>query len=196
VAHITHESLQRGKPVVAVSTDLGQGNQSTLVFAVEHELGYLLGVQAGTWARQHLPGGQDVKLGMLNYRTLPQILQREMGIIDGIKSVVGEHVTIVASGSAAESKEAAYLTEGWLRDHPDLDMIVAYNDATALEPIKRPRSWADMIQISSLSAASTPFRSAGCDSAGWRVSGDCESTARDHGVMAVRTLVAAIRALP
>ncbi len=197
VAHIARESLQRGKPVVAVSTDLGQDNQSALVFAVEHELGYLLGVQAGTWAKQHVPGDQNVKLGMLNYRTLPQVMQREIGIIDGIQSVIGERVTIVVSGSAVESKEAAYLTEGWLRDHPDLNMIVAINDATALGAYQAAQvmGWHDPDRFFIGGIDAVPEALAAIQQGGV-YQATVNQPPEIMGIMAVRTLVAAIKGVP
>ncbi|HSD82902.1 MAG TPA: PAS domain S-box protein, partial [Anaerolineae bacterium] len=197
VAHITHASLQQGKPVVSVSTDLGEDNQTALVFSVEHELGYLLGVQAGNWAKQHVPDDQNVKLGMLNYRTLPQVLQRERGIIDGIQSVIGERVTIVVSGSATEAKEAAYLAQGWLRDHPELNMIVAINDATALGAYQAAqimgRHDPDEFFIGGIDAVPEAL-------AAIQQGGVYQATVNQPpeimGLMAVRLLVAAIKGLP
>ena len=197
IARITHESLQHGKPVVAVSCDLGQDNQIALIFAIEHELGYLLGVQAGTWAQEHLPNNQTVKVGVLTYRTLPNVVERERGIIDGIQSVIGERVTVVVSESALEPKEAAYLAEGWLRDHPDLNMIVAYNDATALGAYQAAQNvgWHDPDQffiggIDAVPEALDAIQQGGVYQA------TVNQPPEVMGIMAVRTLIAAIRGIP
>jgi PAS domain S-box-containing protein len=197
IARITHESLRQGKPVVTITTDLGQGNQTALVYAVEHELGYLLGVQAGTWARQHLPDSQTVTLGMLTYRTLPNVVQRELGIIDGIKSVIGERVTIVASESALEPKEAAYLAEGWLRDYPDLNMIVAYNDATALGAYRAAQNAGrrdpDQFFIGGIDAVPEALD---VIQRGGVYQATVNQPPEVMGIMAVRALVAASKGLP
>ena len=195
-AIVTRDALHRDKPVVALTSDLGQENQTALIYSIEHELGYLLGVQAGAWAKEHLPSGQTLKLGMLNYRILLQVIQRENGIIDGIKSVIGERVTIVASGSAIGSTSAASLAEGWLRDYPDLNMIVAINDASALGAYQAAQAMGyndpERFFIGGIDAVPEAL-------AAIQQGGIYQATVNQPpeimGLMAVRTLVAAIKRL-
>jgi PAS domain S-box-containing protein len=197
IAHITCESIRRGKPIVAITTDLGQDNQTALVFAVEHELGHLLGVQAGMWAKQHLPDSRTVKIGVLTYRALSNVVERERGIIDGIQAIIGERASVVVSASALEQKEATYLAEGWLHDYPDLNMIVAYNDATALGAYQAAQNagWHDPDQffiggIDAVPEALNAIQQGGVYQA------TVNQPPEVMGFMAVRTLIAAIKGIP
>jgi PAS domain S-box-containing protein len=197
IAPLTHQALQQGKPVVAITSHLGEGNQTTLIAALEHEVGYLLGVQAGTWAQQHVPDHQQVQIGVLTSRSQANVVERERGIIAGIKSVIGERIAIVASESALEPKEAAYLAEGWLRTYPALNMIVAYNDATALGAYQAARimGWHDPDRffiggIDAVPEALEAIRQGGVYQA------TVSQPPEVMGISAVRTLVAAIKGIP
>ena len=98
---------------------------------LDHQMGYELGLQAGAWAKEHLSPGQTLKFGVLNYRVLPQVVEREKGIIDGIKAVFGDNLEIVASEQAGDPGQALPIAERWLRTYPELKMIVGINDAAA-----------------------------------------------------------------
>ncbi len=129
---VTAKALAKGIPVVSITHDLGQDYQTALVHTVEREMGTMLGRQAGEWATQHIPPGQTLKLGLLNYRPVPQVKQREDGIIEGIKAIFGDNIEIVGNETAGDALQAWPIAVAWLQAHPDLNMIVGYNDATAL----------------------------------------------------------------
>ncbi|HTP09047.1 MAG TPA: GAF domain-containing protein [Anaerolineae bacterium] len=197
IARITHESVQNGKPVVAISIDLGQDHQTTALISVEHTVGYLLGVEAGTWAKQHLLDAQSVKIGVLTCRTLPNVVEREHGIIDGIQSVIGERATVVVNADALEAKEAAYLAEGWLHNHPDLNMILAYNDATALGAYQAAQNagWRDPDQFFIGGIDGVPEALAAIQQGGV-YQATVNQPPEVMGIMVVRTLIAAIKGVP
>jgi PAS domain S-box-containing protein len=129
---VTAKALAKGMPVVSITHDLGQDYQTALVYTVEREMGTMLGRQAGEWATKHISPGQTLKLGVLNYRPVPQVKQREDGIIEGIRAVFGDNIEIVGNETAGDALQAWPFAVAWLQAHPDLNMIVAYNDATAL----------------------------------------------------------------
>ena len=131
IAPVAREALAKGIPVV-VTNDLGVNNQTAQVCAAERELGYMLGVQAGEWAKTHLPPGQTLKLGVLTYRLIPQVFEREIGIIAGIRATFGHNIEIVGRQTAADAGQGLRVAGQWLQTHPDLEMIVGINDSGAL----------------------------------------------------------------
>lgn len=64
IAAVTRKALDKEMSVVSLTSDLGAGNQTALVWAVEHDMGHLLGLQAGDWAKRHLPAGETLKVGI------------------------------------------------------------------------------------------------------------------------------------
>jgi ribose transport system substrate-binding protein len=132
IAPLAKEALDGGMYVVAHTSDLGEENQTALVWAVEHDMGYTLGLQAGEWAKTHIPEGETLKLGVLNYDVIPQVIQRREGIVDGITEVFGDNIEVVGSVTAGDPTTGLEAGETWLQAHPDLDMIVGINDGGAL----------------------------------------------------------------
>ncbi len=129
---VTREAVQHDKAVAVISINLGPDSQSSFIGADNYQMGYLLGTQAGTWAKEHLASGETLKLGMLNYRVSQDTIQRENGILDAIGAIFGSNVEVMVSGSAVETATATSLTQGWLQTHPDLRMILSINDDGAL----------------------------------------------------------------
>src|SRR5688572_1606 len=74
IAPVARQAIQAGLRLV-VTNDLGEGNQTAQVCAEEYEVGYLLGVEAGQWAKAQLPATKTLKLALLNYPLIPQIIQ-------------------------------------------------------------------------------------------------------------------------
>ncbi len=132
VAPVAKEAIDQGLRVVAKGGDLGQANQTAVVLVEEYEVGYILGTQAGEWAKKNLPAAKTLTVGVLNYCVLPGVAQREEGIIAGIRAAYGDNFAIVGNETASDSVLALTLVEGWLRQFDDLDMVVAINDSGAL----------------------------------------------------------------
>lgn len=131
IAPAARQAIQAGMRLV-VTNDLGEGNQTAQVCAEEYSLGYLLGVEAGQWGKTYLPEGKPLKLALLNYPLIPQIIRREEGIIQGIRATFGDKLEIVDRAAAAETRQSLPIAEQWLRRYADLDMILAINDSSAL----------------------------------------------------------------
>jgi PAS domain S-box-containing protein len=196
-ASLTHTALQQGKTIVAIGSDLGADNQTARVFAVDRDLGYLLGVQAGAWAKQHLSPGQTLRLGLLNERALAYVVERENGIIEGLKAVFGENIDVVANGSIRVAGRAIALAENWLREYPDLNMILSINDDGALGAYQAAqasgRTDPDLFFIGGIDAVPEAL-------AAIQQGGIYQATVNQSpevvGLMVVRTLVAAIKGRP
>jgi PAS domain S-box-containing protein len=139
-ARVTHDAALRGTAVVGIAHDLGPENQSAFIFADNYQLGYMLGLQAGTWATEHLAQGETLKLGMLNFLASPDTVLRENGILDGISAVFDPQVEVVVSASVGEAATLTSTTQAWLQAHPDLDMIVSINDDGALDAYEAARA--------------------------------------------------------
>ena len=132
IAPLAKDALDSGMYVVAHTSDLGEENQTALVWAVEHDMGVTLGRQAGEWAKANIPEGETLKLAILNYDILPQVIQRREGIVDGIAEVFGDNYEVVGTVTAGDPISGSEAAENWLQAYPDLDMIVGINDGGAL----------------------------------------------------------------
>ncbi len=132
IAPLAKDALDSGMYVVAHTSDLGEENQTALVWAVEHDMGVTLGRQAGEWAKANIPEGETLELAILNYDVLPQVIQRREGIVDGIAEVFGDNYEVVGTVTAGDPISGSEAAENWLQAYPDLDMIVGINDGGAL----------------------------------------------------------------
>lgn len=99
------------------------------LMADEWELGHTLGVEAGKWIKEKLGG--KAKVGILNYRVLAQVIQREKGIEDGIKEFAPDAV-VVARAQAGGPEDGMKAAEGFLQANPDIKVICGINDGGAL----------------------------------------------------------------
>jgi PAS domain S-box-containing protein len=129
---LTQKALRQNIPVVSFTSVLGPEEQTTFFGSSEHEMGYTLGLQAGAWAKVHIPAGQRLKVAILSYRLLPQLIEREEGIIAGLNQVFEGELEIVASETAGDSIQGLLVAERWLERYPDLHMILGINDDVAL----------------------------------------------------------------
>jgi len=132
IAPLAKEALDGGMYVVAHTSDLGEENQTALVWAVERDMGYTLGLQAGEWAVEHIPEGETLKIGILNYDVIPQVIQRREGIVEGIEEVFGDNYEIVGNVTAGDPTTGVEAAETWLQANPDMHMITGINDGGAL----------------------------------------------------------------
>ena len=104
-------------------------NANTNVAARDYDMGYALGVAAGKYIAAELGG--EAEIGMLNYPSLANIIEREQGIVDGIKEhAPNAKVVATAQGGTPDAGTAA--AETWLQSNPNMSVIVSINDAGAL----------------------------------------------------------------
>ena len=197
IAPLAREALDGGMYVVAHTSDLGAENQTALVWAVEHDMGYTLGLQAGEWAKTHLPEGETLKLGVLNYDVIPQVIQRREGIVDGITELFGDNIEVVGSVTAGDPTTGLEAGETWLQAHPDLDMIVGINDGGALGAyqavIAAGRDDPATFFVGGIDATDEALAAI---QEGGSYQATVDQQPKEMGALTVRTLVAAIAGQP
>jgi ribose transport system substrate-binding protein len=132
ISSVAKDALAKGMKVIAHTSDLGTDNQTALVWAVEHDMGVTLGQQAGEWANKHIAADGTLKLAILNYDTIPQVIHRREGIVDGIKEVYKGKMQVVGTVTSGDPTSGLKAGETWLQANPDLNMIVGINDGGAL----------------------------------------------------------------
>lgn len=195
VAPLAHKSIRGGKPVVAISTDLGEQNQTALVSSSEQEMGYLLGQQAAKWAKKHTPKGKPAKIGLLVYaEPFGEIVQREAAIIKGFGDKFGPNFSVIrkeAEGSVAEG-----MIE-WLKLQPDMNIVIGSTDALALGAyqavIALEKNDPDAFFIGGVDAIVEAVRAV---KSGGAYQATVTQSPYQIGALAVHTLVAAIKGLP
>ena len=197
IAPLAKEALDSGMKVVAHTSDLGEENQTALVWAVEHDMGYTLGLQAGEWAKAHIPEGETLTLGVLNYDVIPQVIQRREGIVDGITEVFGDNIEVVGSVTAGDPTTGLEAGETWLQAHPDLDMIVGINDGGALGAyqavIAAGKDDPDTFFVGGIDATDEALAAI---KEGGSYQATVDQQPKEMGALTVRTLVAAIAGQP
>ena len=95
----------------------------------EHTFGLEGGRLAGQWMKDNLTG--PVEVGVLDLPELEVIIDRANGLIDGVKELYPDAV-IVANQSASTPETGMAAAEAILQAHPNVQVIVAINDAGAL----------------------------------------------------------------
>ncbi|MFN8453493.1 MAG: GAF domain-containing protein [Anaerolineae bacterium] len=195
VAPAAQQALRAGKPVVSISNDLGKQNQTALIMSVEHQLGYLLGQQAGEWTKKHLAAGETLNLGLLTYlKPFGGLPEREQGIIDGLTEAFGNNFNVL--WHRVEGTPAPGLLD-WLKLHPELKMVLGLTDGLALDAyqavIAAGKNEAQTFFVGGVDAlpeALAAIKAVGAFQA------TVTQSPREMGIVALRTLVAAIKGLP
>ena len=95
----------------------------------EYEFGYTAGLQAGQWIVDHLQ--PDAKFAVLTEDIYAHVVARADGIIDGILERAPQ-AQLVARQVTLNTNEAMNVTENLLQAHPDIKVIQAVNDNSAL----------------------------------------------------------------
>lgn len=196
VADIARKALQQGKHVVAVGGDLGPKNQSSLIATREQQLGYILGLQAGEWAARHIPAGQTLKLGLLAYSQVsPQVIEREEAILDGIRDSFGDNFIMVEE-TAGDPIRGRAIAQTWLKEFPEMNMILGNNDGSALGAhqavMAAGRDHPDKFFVGGIDAVPEALAAI---KAGGAYQASVTQPPEEIGLLAVRTIVAAIKGL-
>ena len=104
-------------------------NANTNVSAKDYDMGYALGVAAGKYITSELNG--EAEIGVLDYPSLANIIERENGILAGIKENAPK-AQVVATAVGGTPDAGTTATEAFLQAHPNMSVIVSINDAGAL----------------------------------------------------------------
>ncbi|MCC7446074.1 MAG: sugar ABC transporter substrate-binding protein [Anaerolineae bacterium] len=197
IASVSKDALAKGMKVVAHTSDLGAENQTALVWAQEHDMGLTLGRQAGEWANQHIPKDGTLKLAILNYDIIPQVIQRREGIVDGIKEVYKGKMEVVGTQTAGDPEAGLKASETWLQANPDLNMIVGINDGGALGAyqavIAADKNDPDKFFVGGIDATQEALAAI---KSGGSYQATVDQQPRAMGALCVRTLALALKGLP
>jgi len=197
VAGVCEEAMARGVRVVCQSEDLGESRRNAFIGVEEYRCGLLLGEQAGGWANAQLAVGETLRLGLFNYRLLPQVAERERGILDGLRRSFRDTVEVVACEASADPLTSIGIAEHWLSEIPDLRMILGINDASALGALRaviaRGRNDPSRFFIGGIDATDEALVALAANGA---FQATVEYPARAVGRIAVAALAAAIAGRP
>lgn len=95
----------------------------------EYEFGYAAGLEAGQWIADNLE--PDAKFAVLTEDVYAHVVHRADGIIDGVLENAPE-ARLAARQVTLNTAEAMNVSENILQAHPDLKVIQAVNDNSAL----------------------------------------------------------------
>jgi PAS domain S-box-containing protein len=194
-APMFREALDKGLCVVSTNS-VGEDSLTAEICLADYDNGYRLGEQAGEWAKRHLSPGETLNLAMFDSPPLAQIVQREVGIMDGIRSVFPD-VRLVDTAATAAPARTMPIARRWLEAWPDLHAILGINDSGALGAyaavIAAGKNDADTFFIGGIDATDEALDAIG---EGGAFQATIDQSPKEIGVLAVRTLVAAIVGRP
>jgi ABC-type sugar transport system substrate-binding protein len=127
VESLLKQARESGIKVIAQSTPIE--NCDVYVSAKNYDMGYTEGKAAGAWIKDKLGGNAEVAL--LNYPRIPQQIERDNGIKDGIKELA-PNAKIVATQSAGNPEEGIKAAETILQANPIVKVFACINDGGAL----------------------------------------------------------------
>jgi len=105
------------------------GHKDAFVTIPEYGYGRMLGLQAGRWIRDMMDG--EAEVAILSQPAIGTIIYRVEGIISGIHEYA-PNAEVVTEQAALTPAEGLAATETILLAHPDVEVIVAFNDSGAL----------------------------------------------------------------
>jgi len=125
---VTRRAFDAGIPLLSLNQEY-TGHKDLFFTIPENEYGLMIGVQAGRWIRDRLGGNAEV--GILAREAIPDIVERVNGIIAGIHRYA-PNARIVSRQEALTPAEGMAAAEIMLTANPNMQVIVGFNDSTAL----------------------------------------------------------------
>lgn len=126
---VVKSAREQGIKVVCHTTKLDE--YDAWVAADEYDMGYTLGITAGEWIAEHLKDQGEVQAATLNFDTIPQVINRKKGIMDGVTEKA-PFVKFVADATAGDPQTGMTVTENFIQSNPDLQIVLGINDGGAL----------------------------------------------------------------
>jgi ribose transport system substrate-binding protein len=123
VEPVLQKAQAAGIKIVAQSTKVA--TYDTYITVGELDMGLNAGQIAGQWIADNLGGNAEVAI--LNYPKIPQLIDRDKGIRDGIAELA-PNAKVVADASAATAEEGLAAAETILQAHPNVNVFVCIND--------------------------------------------------------------------
>ncbi len=124
---LVNRAMKKGIPIIAESIEIP--NQRTIVAVDNYQAGYDLGVWAQEYLHNH--GVQKVNLLDLTFHQ-PNTLDRSSGFADGINSSGFTCEKILSINAESRYASAYQIAQDALTVHPQINLIFAINDITAL----------------------------------------------------------------
>lgn len=121
-------------PIIAESVDMP--NQYTVVMVNNYQAGFDLGQAAGQYLKQH--GVEKAFLLDLSFE-LANTQTRSRGFADGLAQACPAHEVVLSINARSRAASAYQITRDALEVHPDINLIFAINDSTALGAIQACR---------------------------------------------------------
>lgn len=112
-----------------------------------YQLGKVIGFQAGEWINEHHAG--EAEVAVLDYPTIPILLERGNGIVDAIKEIAPK-AKIVAQQPAINAQEGITVMETIFQANPDVQVVACIGGGGATganEAIKSSGKLTDVVGV-------------------------------------------------
>jgi DeoR/GlpR family transcriptional regulator of sugar metabolism len=127
-------TTKRNIPMIAESIEMP--NQGTLISVDNYKAGYDLGYWSGQYLRQK--GFEKANLLDLTFHQ-PNTQSRSRGFVDGLSKTYPSYEMVLSINAQSRSVTAYQLARDALTVHPQINLIFAINDTTALGAINACR---------------------------------------------------------
>jgi len=125
---VVRRAHEAGIPIINGNQEF-TGHKDAFITIPEFGYGQMIGVQAGRWIRDELGG--EAEVAVLTREAIGSIIYRTEGIIDGIHQYA-PNAQIVSRQEALTPADGMAAAETILLAHPNVEVIVAFNDSGAL----------------------------------------------------------------
>lgn len=129
IAPIIAEAKAEGIAVVCLTSKVE--GYDAYIGAEEYLLGYTQGVAVGQWIAEKWGTEEEIEAATLNYDLLESVIQRKVGIMEGVQEYA-PNVKFVADQTAADQSEGMTATENFLQANPNLRVVCGVSDGAAL----------------------------------------------------------------
>ncbi|MFT3985995.1 MAG: sugar ABC transporter substrate-binding protein [Lachnospiraceae bacterium] len=129
VAPVIAEAKEAGISVVCLTSKIE--GYDAYIGADEYLLGYTQGAAVGKWIAEKWGTEEEIEAATLNYDLLESVIQRKVGIMEGVKEFA-PNVKFVADQTAADQSEGMTATENFLQANPNLRVVCGVSDGAAL----------------------------------------------------------------
>jgi ABC-type sugar transport system substrate-binding protein len=124
------EAKAAGIVVVNYDTVMPAGVYDYAFTASNHDVGYAIGKMAAEWAKTNLVAkGQQVTIGIVDYPTVPFLVERENGITDALAQLLPEG-KIAIRGAAVNLVNGVNVGENFLAAYPNMNLVAGINDGS------------------------------------------------------------------
>lgn len=129
IVPIIAEAKAEGIAVVCLTSKVE--GYDAYIGAEEYLLGYTQGAAVGQWIAEKWGTEEEIEAATLNYDLLESVIQRKVGIMEGVQEYA-PNVKFVADQTAADQSEGMTATENFLQANPNLRVVCGVSDGAAL----------------------------------------------------------------